>query len=73
MAKNDYIKKEGYLLILEALFNNPKVNFDHHLHLIIEICAGFILLRNPSSEVVEDGEQAFKSKAADFLSRLINW
>jgi hypothetical protein len=72
-VKNDYIKKEGYLLILEALFNNPLINFDHHLHLIVEICAGFIMMRNPSDSQLDDSELVFKEKAADFLSRLINW
>lgn len=71
--ENDFIKKESYLLILEALFNNPLIDFDHHLHLIIEICAGFILMKNPSDSVLDDGERDFKAKAADFLSRLVNW
>lgn len=70
--KNGYFKKKAYILILEALFGNPNVNFEHHLHLIVEICLGFMIVEELSDKESEE-ELIFRVHAGDFLSRLLNW
>lgn len=60
-----------FLDVLYSLFDNPHINLEYHLHIIIDICAKFVALPNLSINKT-DNEMAFRERSASLLAQIVN-
>lgn len=68
---NGYAKKDLFLDVLYALFDNPHINLEFHLHIIVDVCAKFVVLADLSVNRT-DNEMAFRERAACLLAVIVN-
>ena len=68
---NGYAKKDLFLDVLCALFDNPHINLEYHLHIIVDICAKFVVLADLSVNKT-DNEMAFRERSANLLAQIVN-
>ena len=57
--------------VLQALFDNPHINLEYHLHIIVDICTKFVILPDLSVNKT-DNELAFRERSASFLAQIVN-
>lgn len=68
---NGFEKKHLFLLTIEALFYNKRVNLEFHLHLLVQVLVKLMVSSRVSLNA-SDFEAAFREKAAALLARLVN-
>ena len=67
---NGALKKNLYVMILDSMFRNPKINLEYQNHIIIKILDSFITCPNISMNVNRD-EQLLRENAAKLLAKLV--
>ena len=68
---NGYAKKDLFLDVLYALFDNPHINLEYHLHIIVDVCAKFVVLSELSVNKT-DNDMAFRERSANLLAQIVN-
>jgi len=68
--QNGALKKNLYVMVIDALFKNPKVNLEYHKHVIIKILDSFLCSPQISLNKNSD-ELILRENAAKMLSKLV--
>jgi hypothetical protein len=67
---NGALKKNLYVMILDSMFNNPKIDLEYQNHIIIKILDSFLTCPNISLNNNRD-ELLLRENAAKLLARLV--
>lgn len=68
--KQGYMKKNLYLMVLNALNENKYVNLEYHKHIVLKILVYFLTSTNLAEEDSPKDELVLRENSAKLLARL---